>query len=259
MLIVVTFPFWRFQMKRTALAVLGIALLLISFTACNPSSNNGPIVLPGGGNTPPSQGQTAQDIADALVIPTFVKDILKETPATGVDIKYTLVPKTTTISITSANGTDDPESSLIDGEYTLTATVGFTPSYSSTEVEISEGKITYKVDGTVSSNTFTANNATGTVETTDLVVNGKTVKFNADVNITITVTPSGDDYIASGITVSNVHDITATVDNTPVNVEDDTPAIVDPDEPTIDDDEEESGDLDVDGPSGGDQESAPVD
>ena len=246
-------------MKRTALAVLGIALLLISFTACNPSSNNGPIVLPGGGNTPPSQGQTAQDIANALDIPSFVKNILTETPATGVDIKYTLEQTTKTQSITSANGTDDPESSLTDGNYTLTATVEFTPSYSSTDVKISDGNITYKVDGTVSNNTFTANNDTGTVETTNLVVNGKTVKFNAAVNITITVTPGADGYTASEITVSNVHNITATVDNTPVNVKEDTPAIVDPDEPTIDDDEEESGDLDVDGPSGGDQDSAPVD
>ena len=183
-------------MKRTALAVLGIALLLISFTACNPSSNNGPIVLPGGGNTPPSQGQTAQDIADALDIPALISKLLTETPS-ACEIEYEFSSSTPVSQMATSAGPTE----VTDG---ITATVTFKEDYKVNEdATISYGgKIIYTILGTNSNGTFTSTSKACTITVENLKVNGDTVEFEATATITMTATIAGN--VVSSPTFSDV-------------------------------------------------------
>ena len=235
-------------MKRTALAVLGIALLLISFTACNPSSNNGPIVLPGGGNTPPSQGQTPQDIADALNIPQLLHDLLTH-KSEAYDVTYTYSDDIPTSQLaTSAVPAEDLDA--------IVATVTFNADYSLNGVTISSGgKIIYTIIGRNNTNTFTSSaDDDCTITTEDLKVNGKEMSFKATATIDMTASVSGEDKEVSNAIITSATAKTVTevkIDGTVVDVTvpGNPEGGTDPVEPgTGDDDEEESGGV------GGEQE-----
>ena len=229
-------------MKRTALAVLGIALLLIRFTACNPSSNNGPIVLPGGGNTPPSQGQTPQDIADALNIPQLLHDLLTH-KSEAYDVTYTYSDDIPTSQLaTSAVPAEDLDA--------IVATVTFNADYSLNGVTISSGgKIIYTIIGRNNTNIFTSSaDDDCTITTEDLKVNGKEMSFKATATITMTASVSSDKKVSNAeITLATAKTVTEVkIDGTVVvvTVPDDPEGGTDPVEPgTGDDDEEESGEI----------------
>ena len=227
-------------MKRTALAVLGIALLLISFTACNPSSNNGPIVLPGGGNTPPSQGQAPQDIANALNIPQLLSNLL-ETKNDAYEVVYEYYDSTSSQIAISA-----PPVAAADAG--LKATVTFIDDYKVNNVTIAkDGTIVYKIPGNKLADTgetsFIAD-GTCTVEEVNLTVNGKKVDFTATANIEITATFNGDEVTVSSISTTVTKVENTTIGGTEVSITvPGNPDGGDPSEPGIDDDEEESGDI----------------
>ena len=232
-------------MKRTALAVLGIALLLISFTACNPSSNNGPIVLPSGGNTPPSQGQTAQDIANALNIPQLLHNLLINKSG-AYDVTYTYSDDIPTSQLaTSAGPTEDKDA--------IIATVTFNQDHELNGVTISSGgKIIYTIIGRNNSNTFTSSaDDDCTITTENLKVNGKEMSFKATATINMTASvSSGEDKEVSNaeITLATAKTVTEVkIDGTVVDVTipENPEGGTDPVEPgTGDDDEEESGGVD---------------
>lgn len=228
-------------MKRTALAVLGVALLLISFTACNPSSNNGPIVLPDRNpdKNPPSQEPTAQEIADALNIPQLLSNLL-ETKNGAYEVAYEYYDSTSSQIAISA-----PPVAAADAG--LKATVTFIDDYKVNNVTIAkDGTIVYKIPGNKLADTGeTSFNADGTctVEEVNLTVNGKKVDFTATASIEITATFNGDEVTVSSIsaTVTKVENTTIGGAEVSITVPE-NPDGGDPVEPG--DNEEESGGVD---------------
>lgn len=219
-------------MKRTALAVLGIALLLISFTACNPSSNNGPIVLPDKNpdKNPPSQEQTAQDIADALNIPQLLHDLLINKSG-AYDVTYTYSDDIPTSQLaTSAGPTEDKDA--------IIATVTFNQDHELNGVTISSGgKIIYTIIGRNTTNSFTSSaDDACTIKTENLKVNGQDITFTANATIEMTATISGttvSNEKISSITMQSVSNATIGGDTVDITV-----PTVDPSEPGGDDNEE---------------------
>lgn len=244
-------------MKRTALAVLGIALVLISLAACSPS-NNGLIIPPpvvnpdkDPGNepgkdpepNPPSVETNPVTIAEKLNLPDLIKKFLS-TENDAYEVTYETYD---TASMGKAKATTPPVAEADSG---IKATVKFVADYKVNDVvTINEGgSIVYTISGYMQAETGFTANETCTVEAENLQVNGQDVKFTATANITISATIDGNNVTVNSVSVTAVTKIeNATIGGTTVTITPDEsgtdPGETDPpevDPPETDDDEEES-------------------
>lgn len=241
-------------MKRTALAVLGIALVLISLAACSPS-NNGLIIPPpvvnpdkDPGNepgkdpepNPPTVETDPVTIAEKLNLPNLIKTLLgPENDA--YEVTYETYD---TASRGKAKATTPPVAEADSG---IKATVKFVADYKVNDVvTINEGgSIVYTISGLQLETGFVANE-TCTVEAENLQVNGQDVEFTATAKITISATINVDEVTVTSVSVTAVTKIeNATIGGTAVTITPDEsgtdPGETDPEEPPVtDDDEEES-------------------
>ena len=242
-------------MKRTALAVLGIALVLISLAACSPS-NNGLIIPPpvvnpdkDPGNepgkdpepNPPTVETDPVTIAEKLNLPNLIKTLLgPENDA--YEVTYETYD---TASRGKAKATTPPVAEADSG---IKATVKFVADYKVNDVVTinKEGSIVYTIPGDqTAASGFTAKGPC-TVEAVKLKVNGEEIKFTATANITLSATISTDGVTVTSVSVTAVTKIeNATIGGTAVTITPDEsgtdPGETDPEEPPVtDDDEEES-------------------
>ena len=238
-------------MKRTALAVLGIALVLISLAACSPS-NNGLIIPPpvvnpdkDPGNepgkdpepNPPTVETNPATIEEKLNLPDLIKKFLSTKDA-AYEVTYEKYDSAIQ-KIAKA-----PVAEVDSG---IKATVKFVADYKVNDVvTINEGgSIVYTISGLQLETGFVANE-TCTVEAENLQVNGQDVEFTATAKITISATINRDEVTVNSVSVTAVTKIeNATIGGTSVTITPDEsgtdPGETDPEEPPVtDDDEEES-------------------
>ena len=238
-------------MKRTALAVLGIALVLISLAACSPS-NNGLIIPPpvvnpdkDPGNepgkdpepNPPTVETNPATIEEKLNLPDLIKKFLSTKDA-AYEVTYEKYDSAIQ-KIAKA-----PVAEVDSG---IKATVKFVADYKVNDVVTINkgGSIVYTISGLQLETGFVANE-TCTVEAENLQVNGQDVEFTATAKITISATINRDEVTVNSVSVTAVTKIeNATIGGTSVTITPDEsgtdPGETDPEEPPVtDDDEEES-------------------
>lgn len=240
-------------MKKTALAVLGIALVLISLAACSPS-NNGLIIPPpvvnpdkDPGNEPEPNPPTVETnpvtIAEKLNLPDLIKKFLS-TENDAYEVTYE------TYDTASRGKTKATTPPVAEADSGIKATVKFVADYKVNDVvTINEGgSIVYTISGYMQVGTGFKAEKTCTVEAVNLKVNGEEIKFTATANITISATIDGNNVTVNSVSVTAVTKIeNATIGGTPVTITPDEsgtdPGETDPpevDPPETDDDEEES-------------------
>lgn len=242
-------------MKRTALAVFGIALVLISLAACSPS-NNGLIIPPpvvnpdkDPGNepgkdpepNPPTVETDPETIAEKLNLPDLIKTLLGPEEDDAYEVTYekydSAIQKIAKAPVEEA-------------DFGIKATVKFIDDYKVNDVVTinKEGSIVYTIPGDqTAASGFTAKGPC-TVEAVKLKVNGEEIVFTATANITLSATISTDGVTVTSVSVTAVTKIeNATIGGTTVTITPDEsgtdPGETDPpevDPPETDDDEEES-------------------
>lgn len=241
-------------MKRTALAVLGIALVLISLAACSPS-NNGLIIPPpvvnpdkDPGNepgkdpepNPPTVETNPATIAEKLNLPDLIKKFLSTK-----DAAYEVTYEKYDSAIQKI-----AKAPVEEADFGIKATVKFIDDYKVNDVVTinKEGSIVYTIPGNQSVDSGFTAEGTCTVEAVNLKVNGEEIEFTATANITLSATISTDGVTVTSVSVTAVTKIeNATIGGTSVTITPDEsgtdPGETDPpevDPPETDDDEEES-------------------